>query len=494
MKASPGGRVRFGLALIVAVVLGGCWSPGDNRAAADRSGERVPRDGGASPADGATDAADDRRDPDSDSASHAAPFAVIRYGIGGNSAAEFPFGQLDVPVVLPNVGTTVHLSAHLSSVSTDGDRDGTPSQYRWYVEDPAGNEVALGAFAATVRCSFTAARAGVHLIFLQVGAADDGRHAPGRAELRLPIEPWRCAEDGVGSPCDQRLRVTGGDFLLGSSDTEDGPPNERPRHAARVDPFLLDRFEVTVGRFRRYLHAYDGTAPARDSGAHPRIPSSGWRSEWDQLLPTSTAQLTRVLDECGSTWSNVPSGGESRPINCVSWYEAFSFCIWDGGRLPTEAEWEYAAAGGENRLYPWGATAPLPNTAPLLAVFGCFFDGKAGCAPVDLPPVGNAPAGTGRWGHQDLAGSVWEWTLDRYDSYVAPQRVGVTSDAITDAITCDNCANVDGGEGRIFRGGDFHHDDPLLLRSTTRLGFVADHRDFTRGFRCARAVVDRTGP
>jgi formylglycine-generating enzyme required for sulfatase activity len=162
-------------------------------------------------------------------------------------------------------------------------------------------------------------------------------------------------------------------------------------------------------------------------------------------------------------------GNEPLPINCATWYEAFAFCIWDGGRLPTEAEWNYAAAGGnEQRVYPWGGDAPTDDHA----VFQCYGDSKGGCAFDDILPVGAKLAGNGKWGHADLAGSMWEWARDRYAaSYDKP---------------CQDCAHLSSGTDRVLRGGDFHDVDDKLFASNRYHDNPAD-RVVYNGFRCARS-------
>jgi formylglycine-generating enzyme required for sulfatase activity len=163
---------------------------------------------------------------------------------------------------------------------------------------------------------------------------------------------------------------------------------------------------------------------------------------------------------------------ESMPLNCVSWYVAFAFCIWDGGRLPTEAEWEKASAGGDSdRLYPWGAAAPDPATN---VVANCLADGSSGCAPSDLLAVGSRPAGAARWGHQDLAGNLWEWTFDYYDATYY-QSIG----------TCNDCASLAGSTPRVIRGGNFT-SLATSVRGTTRASKPPNAADAYAGFRCAR--------
>ena len=159
------------------------------------------------------------------------------------------------------------------------------------------------------------------------------------------------------------------------------------------------------------------------------------------------------------TWLN---GDDQLPINCVTWYEASAFCIWDGGRLPTEAEWEYAAAGGdENRPFPWGSS---PAPASSLA----NYSGCRGAA----TPVGSHASGPGRWGHMDLAGNLTEWVLDSYSSswYSSAEATGA------------DAANVPVSPPFVARGGDWNQVVDVA-HSAYRSGQTTQWRP---GFRCAR--------
>jgi sulfatase modifying factor 1 len=290
---------------------------------------------------------------------------------------------------------------------------------------------------------------------------------------------YDCNDDGMAVSCCDTVLVPGGTFPMGRCETgpaepgcddyyPDGSSVETPEHDATVADFYLDIFEVTVGRFRRFVEQYNGTPPAQDAGAHPLIPGSGWQSDWDTNLPATRDDLIAEL-HCtpNATWTETVGAMEQHPINCVSWHEAFAFCIWDGGRLPTEAEWEYAAAGGdENRFYPWGSEDP--GVTPLRA---CF-DSTSSYSPVD---VGSFPAGAGRWGQHDLAGNVTERLLDRISW-------GWYSG---DGNPCDNCANLSFGSERIIRGGSYTRDSSAL-RAADRGGTPQIVRSTYWGLRCAR--------
>ncbi|WP_231864471.1 formylglycine-generating enzyme family protein [Sorangium cellulosum] len=239
------------------------------------------------------------------------------------------------------------------------------------------------------------------------------------------------------------------------------------RYPATVADFQLDRFEATVGRFRQFVAGYPATRPKAGVGAHPLIQGSGWDPAWDASLPAGQDELRASL-QCDSnfrTWTDEPAGNEAAPINCVSWYLAFAFCAWDEGRLPTEAEWNYAAVGGnDHRAYPWGDEAPSQD----LAVFDC--DTTTTVCPI--PSVGSkSPAGDGRWEQADLAGSLFEWVLDYHADLTG---------------TCTNCAALtDGGFGRGSRGGAFSHTEETLS-PTYRIGELPERALSFYGFRCAR--------
>jgi formylglycine-generating enzyme required for sulfatase activity len=155
----------------------------------------------------------------------------------------------------------------------------------------------------------------------------------------------------------------------------------------------------------------------------------------------------------------------------VTWYEAYAFCIWDGGFLPSEAEWYYAASGGsEQRLYPWGSTPPGANAD--LAVYGDYYYG-ADCNGIarSIAPVGSAVAGNGRWGQSDLAGNLQEWNLDWFVGFTVP---------------CTDCASLASGSQRVQRGGSFELDATYLL-AAGRNGYFPNVRYVNETARCARS-------
>jgi sulfatase modifying factor 1 len=272
---------------------------------------------------------------------------------------------------------------------------------------------------------------------------------------------------GSDSSCCERPLVEGGMFYLSAYATLDGSVDDRSAPAT-VTSFSLDKFEVTVGRFKNFL-ASGCFTPEAGAGALPTIPGSGWDSSWNLALSVDGGNLETDIREKCFGYNATPMGkstledpDDRLPINCVTWYEAFAFCVWDGGRLPTEAEWNYAAAGGSlQRVYPW-------SVPPLNASVDAGYARYESASPL---PVGSLTAGAGRWGQLDLAGNVSEWVLDDYRPYPSE---------------CNACAFVQGEAGvdRVFRGGSFA-EPATSLRTGYRDGQGPSYRAAVRGFRCA---------
>jgi sulfatase modifying factor 1 len=297
------------------------------------------------------------------------------------------------------------------------------------------------------------------------------------------INPRSCSGSttrcGANESCCKSLPVPGGSFLR-SCDAYCQACDATPRdHPASVGNFALDAFEVTVSRFRAFVVQYAGVKPEAGSGKNQRNPADvGWRSVWDAFLPDTREELERAIsddpeseDLCGplGTWTPEPGVNEQKPINCVSFYLAYAFCIWDGGRLPTEAEWNYAATGGEEqRVYPWSFPPESGQIGPQHAIFGQSDDDPTG--PAD---VGQVPAGNGRFGHSDLAGNLAEWVFDDYAScYPTPDQ-------------CRDCgySGVDGL--RVLRGGSFVSSDAEVL---VQHRLAIDAALSYSGFRCVREL------
>ena len=300
---------------------------------------------------------------------------------------------------------------------------------------------------------------------------------PSSAPMSCTALPRSCGTTGNETCCESGP-VPGGTFLR-SYDVAGDSSSGSDAAPATVSGFALDKFEVTVGRFRAFVSAgrgVRGAAPLAGAGAHRAIPGSGWRTAWNDQLSVSRDELSVAL-QCEAfyqTWTDRPGANETRPITCVTWYEAMAFCIWDGGFLPTEAEWNYAASGGDQqRAYPWSTPPASLELTPTHASFfdgeACFGDGAPACTVGDVIPAGGKPSGVARWGHSELAGNVLEWVLDANASYLVP---------------CSNCARLDGAE-RVVRGGGFD-SDAVALRSGSRGSLPADGRNYAVGFRCAR--------
>jgi sulfatase modifying factor 1 len=285
--------------------------------------------------------------------------------------------------------------------------------------------------------------------------------------------------------CCTSLEVDGGTYYR-SYVNDNGTGAEGKHDPATVSAFRLDKYDVTVGRFRPFVGAVLDSAspwtPPVGAGKHAHLYNglglvssgtfdneSGWVSSYNVNIAPTDANLACVEGN-SPTW---PLGNDDLPINCLNWYEAYAFCIWDGGFLPSEAESEFAAAGGvEERPYPWGSTDPGPGTG--YAVYDDVDGGTPGLPHPTIAPVGTSTLGAGRWGQLDLAGNVSVWNLDwdLFPSYPNP---------------CIDCACLTPATGRIARGGAFSNDASYLHPSKRRSGGLAPTGRFPDvGVRCAR--------
>jgi len=219
--------------------------------------------------------------------------------------------------------------------------------------------------------------------------------------------------------------VQAGEFIMGSVT---GDADEQPVRRIYVDAFSMDRYQVSVGQYAKFLEATSQSAPP----------------DWS------------IMNK---------SRHQNRPVVNVDWADADAYCTWAGKRLPTEAEWEKAARGTDGRIYPWGNE--LPTGLRANSKKEKWSDHWA------LTPVGMYEEGRSPYGIYDMAGNVWEWVSDWYDP---------------DYYTSSPSKNPRGplrGASKVIRGGSWG-SGPKDLRSTDRDTHVPSARGLGTGFRCAK--------
>lgn len=261
-----------------------------------------------------------------------------------------------------------------------------------------------------------------------LGAAEQ-QHS--RVEPDVPSVGERQGLDGA-----PMVLIPAGPFTMGS---DDGPQNERPAHTVTIDAYSIDRYEVILSLYRKFL----------EEGKHDAPPT------WDDEAATSVGD---------------------RPAIGMRWESAAAYCRWAGKRLPTEAEWEKAARGTDGRRYPWGEMQPFVDIAnynrgmwvseaiTLMAVTG----GLEGMS----VRHGLKEGGKSPFGVFHMAGNAAEWVADWYDRdyyHKSPER---------------NPSGPLTGEKRVLRGGSWA-DVPSALRTTARFSADPNFEDRTIGFRCA---------
>jgi len=293
--------------------------------------------------------------------------------------------------------------------------------------------------------------------------------------------PPSCSSGAVGAgdncgvamndDCCASPSVPGGSFLR----FYDGVKHLQTGFPAQISTVRIDRYEITVGRFRAFVKAFDTWKPSPGDGAHPKVAGSGWQSGWP--IAADAATLAKAIgdpstcDGNAPTWQDAPGPDDVKPINCVTWYELFAFCAWDGGRLPTLAERMYAGVGGgEQRVYPWSS----PPTSTTISTDDAIYSSDPFHPSFPGPlAVGMKPEGAGRWSHEDLGGNVAELLLDSYES--DPPK------------TCDDCASVNFATNntRALIGGSYASDQTYVQNAFASIQDVPD-RSSAVGGRCAR--------
>ncbi len=265
-----------------------------------------------------------------------------------------------------------------------------------------------------------------------------------------PSEPAPGASAATPSgaaPADM-IAVPGGTFTMGAD--EGGEEDEHPAHAVTLAPFLLDRTEVT-------------------------------NAAWSECV---AAKVCRPKSDAVAT-KHPDFNGPHQPVTGISWDDARTYCAWRGKRLPREAEFERAVRDDDGRRYAWGSEPPTRDRT----VF-------SSARPED---VGSHPLGRGPYGHDDLAGNVWEWMQDEYDPY-AYRRAGAGAGqpgtcpeilAAQDELRAQRRQGFTGTNPipdeceHSIRGGAYNYD-AHGLRATNRVHHPGRYRIPMLGVRCAR--------
>jgi eukaryotic-like serine/threonine-protein kinase len=260
--------------------------------------------------------------------------------------------------------------------------------------------------------------------------ADDGGTDGGRV-CTAPAVTCNAGEHAEYGACfaeADEVTIPAGTFTMGAPSGSDFVP----KHSVTLAEFKLDRYEVTNARYQLCVDAGCCDPPTYDGSYTGREPYYG-----------------------------NPDFG-LYPVVFVSWAQAKQFCEGAGKRLPTEAEWEYAARGGDERLYPWGSDSPSTARAN-------FGKAKYG----DTAQTGTHADGASPFGAEDLAGNVWEWVADWfYADYYA-------------SSPSDNPAGPENGVTKVARGGSFG-SEATALYSFYRGSYLPEETFGNLGFRCAR--------
>jgi formylglycine-generating enzyme required for sulfatase activity/serine/threonine protein kinase len=316
----------------------------------------------------------------------------------------------------------------------------------------AGAAIAVAGFAAVVILGGT----GLYFVMRPRPAAP----APSAA-VAAPVPP-PVASAPAPSPCPTGMvQIPGGKFYMGS-DERDATDLERPAHQVTLSPYCMDQYEVTMAAYKA----------CSDKGECKR---AGRDNEWTGITKKDRDAFDPLCN------AREPEARGQHPVNCVDWTQAQKFCTAMGKRLPTEAEWEFAARGPDGRKFPWGDETPtgghLNACGKECVAWGkahgqdlrAMYDADDGFA--TTAPVGSFAAGKSRYGVYDVVGNVWEWTADWYADYTKDEEKDPKGPA--------------SGERRVIRGGAWNGSEAAWVRPTYRYHDVPTKRSYGIGFRCA---------
>jgi formylglycine-generating enzyme required for sulfatase activity len=262
------------------------------------------------------------------------------------------------------------------------------------------------------------------------------------------------AQSAPECPSDM-VHVPDGTFSMGSPASV-GDADEHPQYQVTLSGYCIDRTEVTVEAYTRCVAGGRCTA----------APEPG-------------------QDGLGSLCNGMRADRQNHPINCVDWDQATAYCAFVNKRLPSGAEWEYAARGGDGRTYPWGNEAPSAKR-----LNACGSECRAVRKRLGLgdsvmyedndgweatAPVGSFQSGVSPFGALDMAGNVWEWTADWYGAYTT----GTTGTSV-------NPHGPEEGIARVLRGGGWGINDASGVRGAYRDWYGQAVRYTDLGLRCAR--------
>jgi formylglycine-generating enzyme required for sulfatase activity len=309
--------------------------------------------------------------------------------------------------------------------------------------------------------------------------------------------------------------IPGGEFTMGT-DSNLGRPDEKPPHRVRVDGFWMDETDVTNAQFRAFVEATSYVTTAEKQPVAEELERQlrpGEQLDKSKLVPGSmvfvpTAGPVPLVGRDvhrrwwrwtpGANWRH-PEGPDSdiaakdnHPVVQVSWDDAAAYATWAGKRLPTEAEWEFAARGGlDGKTYVWG-DEPFNRDAPQAKIWQGNFpyrntapDGLKRTAPVkSYPPNG--------YGLYDMSGNVWQWCTDWYDFTLYRRRAGQEIAVNPQGPERSRSADHPEQQERVQRGGSFLCSDDYCqrYRPSARQGCPADTGMSHVGFRCVKSKPD----